>query len=199
MLVSGVQQTDPYIYILVSVLFQIFFPLDRFRVKSSLSGTVGPCWLSVSNIAVVHDHLTLPATPPITEPFFLLTQSLLVCCGNLFSLFKDITPATDYSVILFPASFFFFFSSFFPSDSYDQKNCYHFSQLKSKMAAITSKTKPSFHPLPVFTHFVALLSSNIHGENYVHECPCLPSKSSDWLSTSYLVDNIWHSCPVLSL
>ena len=74
MLVSGVQQTDPYIlyiyvyiYILVSVLFQVIFPLDRFRVKSSLCGTVGPCWLSSSNIAVVHDHLTLPATPPITE------------------------------------------------------------------------------------------------------------------------------------
>ena len=53
-LVSGVQKSDSVIHIHVSVLFQILF---RFRLlhyieQSSLCYTVGPCWLSILNIAV---------------------------------------------------------------------------------------------------------------------------------------------------
>ena len=53
-LVSGVQQSDSIIHIHVSILFQILFP---FRLLhniewSSLCYTVGPCWLSILNIAV---------------------------------------------------------------------------------------------------------------------------------------------------
>ena len=47
-LVSGVQQSDSVIYILVSILFQIIFPFRLLRSieQSSLCYTVGP-WLSI--------------------------------------------------------------------------------------------------------------------------------------------------------
>ena len=92
----------------------------------------------------------------------------------------------------FPLFFSSCFSSSFLSDSYDQKSCSHFSQLKSKGAVITSTTKPSFQPLAVLYPF-GCSPFQQNGENYVHEGPYLPSKSSDWLSISYLIDNIWRS------
>ena len=53
-LVSGVQQSDSVIHIHVSILFQILFPfrLSDNIEQSSLCYTVGPCWLSILNIAV---------------------------------------------------------------------------------------------------------------------------------------------------
>ena len=50
-IVSGVQQSDSVVHIHVSVLFKILFPF-RLSHKSSLCYTVGPCWLSILNIAV---------------------------------------------------------------------------------------------------------------------------------------------------
>ena len=53
-LVSGVQHSDSVIPIHVSILFQILFLcrlLDNVE-QSSLCCTVGPCWLSILNIAV---------------------------------------------------------------------------------------------------------------------------------------------------
>ena len=53
-LVSGVQQSDSVIHIHVSLLFQILFPIRLLQniEQSSLCYTVGPCWLSILNIAV---------------------------------------------------------------------------------------------------------------------------------------------------
>ena len=53
-LVSGVQQSDSVIHIHVSILFQILFPprLLQNIEQCSLCYTVGPCWLSILNIAV---------------------------------------------------------------------------------------------------------------------------------------------------
>ena len=52
-LVSGVQQSDSVIHIHVSILFQILFPfrLSQNIEQSSLCYTVGPCWLSILNMA----------------------------------------------------------------------------------------------------------------------------------------------------
>ena len=54
-LVSGVPQSDSVMHIPVSVLSQILFPfgLLHYIEQSSLCYTVGPCWLSVLNIAVI--------------------------------------------------------------------------------------------------------------------------------------------------
>jgi len=54
MLVSGVKQSDSVIHILVSILFQIILPFRLLQSieQSSLCCTVGPCWLSVLNIAL---------------------------------------------------------------------------------------------------------------------------------------------------
>ena len=51
-LVSGVQQSDSLIHL--SILFQKFFPFGLLQniEQSSLCYIVGPCWLSVLNIAV---------------------------------------------------------------------------------------------------------------------------------------------------
>ena len=51
-LVSGVQQSKSVIY--ESILFQILFPFTLLQSieQSSLCHTVGPCWLSILNIAV---------------------------------------------------------------------------------------------------------------------------------------------------
>ena len=53
-LVSGVQQSDLVIHIHVSILFQILFPFKLLQniEQSSLCYTVGPCWLSILNVAV---------------------------------------------------------------------------------------------------------------------------------------------------
>ena len=53
-IVSGVQQSDSVIHIHVSILFQILFPFKLLHniEQNSPCCTVGPCWLSVLNIAV---------------------------------------------------------------------------------------------------------------------------------------------------
>ena len=53
-LLSGVQQSDSLIHIHVSILFQslFLFRLLQSIEQSSLCYTVGPCWLSILNIAV---------------------------------------------------------------------------------------------------------------------------------------------------
>ena len=55
-LVSGVQHSDSVIHINVSILFQILFPFRLLQniEQSSLCYTVGPCWLSILNIAVLN-------------------------------------------------------------------------------------------------------------------------------------------------
>ena len=55
-LVSGVQQSDSVIHIHVSILSQILFPVRLLQniEQSSLCYTVGPCWLSILNIALPH-------------------------------------------------------------------------------------------------------------------------------------------------
>ena len=53
-LISGVQQSDSVIHIHVAILFQILFPFRLLHntEQSSLCNAVGPCWLSILNIAV---------------------------------------------------------------------------------------------------------------------------------------------------
>ena len=53
-LVSGVQQSDSVSHIHVSILFQILFPFRLLQSIewSSLCYTIGPCWLSILNIAM---------------------------------------------------------------------------------------------------------------------------------------------------
>ena len=53
MFVSGVQQSDSVIHRHVSILFQILLPLRLLQniEQLSLGYAVGPCWLSVLNIA----------------------------------------------------------------------------------------------------------------------------------------------------
>ena len=54
MTVSGIQQSDSVIHIHVSILFQIIFPFRLLHniKQSSLYYAVGPCWLSILNMAV---------------------------------------------------------------------------------------------------------------------------------------------------
>ena len=68
-LISGVRQSDSVIHIYVSILFQILFPFSLLQSieQSSLCYTVGPCWLSIFNIAVYTcqshtPNLSLPAS-----------------------------------------------------------------------------------------------------------------------------------------
>ena len=53
-IVSGVQQSDSVMHIHLSILFPILFPFTLLHniEQSSLCYTVGPCWLSILNIAV---------------------------------------------------------------------------------------------------------------------------------------------------
>ena len=53
-LISGIQQGDSVIHIHVFI-FQILFPFRLLKCieQHSLSYTVGPCWLSILNTAVV--------------------------------------------------------------------------------------------------------------------------------------------------
>ena len=53
-LVSDVEQSDSVIHIAVSILFQILFPFRLLQniEQSFLHYTVGPCWLSILNIAL---------------------------------------------------------------------------------------------------------------------------------------------------
>ena len=52
---SGTQQSDSNIHTRVPILFQILFPFRLLNniEQSSLSYTIGPCWLSFLNTAVV--------------------------------------------------------------------------------------------------------------------------------------------------
>ena len=71
MIVSGVQQSDSVIHIHVSILFQILFPFRLLHniEQSSLCYTVGPCWLSILNIAVCNVSPKLPNYPsPLPFP-----------------------------------------------------------------------------------------------------------------------------------
>ena len=70
-LVSGVQQSDSVIHIHVSILFQILFPFRLLHniEQSSQCYTVGPCWLSILNIAVCTRQSQTPSLslhPPFT-------------------------------------------------------------------------------------------------------------------------------------
>ena len=62
MLISAVQQSDFVIHIHVSILFQILltFRLLHDIDQSSLNYAVGPCWLSILNIAVGAYHSQTP-------------------------------------------------------------------------------------------------------------------------------------------
>ena len=78
-LVSGIQQSDSLIHIHVSVLFQILFPFRLLQCteKSFLCYIVGPCWLSVLNIAVCTcqsqtPNLSLLLTLPSSNQKFVL-------------------------------------------------------------------------------------------------------------------------------
>ena len=53
-IVSGVQQSDSVIHIRISILLKILFPFKLLYniEQTSLCYTVGPCWLSILNIAV---------------------------------------------------------------------------------------------------------------------------------------------------
>ena len=63
-IVSGAQQSGSVIHILVSILFQILFPFKLLHniEQSSLCYTVGPCCLSILNIAVCTCQLRLTCT-----------------------------------------------------------------------------------------------------------------------------------------
>ena len=92
-LVSGVKQSDSVIPIHVFILFQITF---LFRLlenieQGSLCYTVGPCWLSILNVAVcTHQSQTpnssLPAAAPHLSP--LVTISLFAKLVSLFLFYK---------------------------------------------------------------------------------------------------------------
>ena len=60
-LVSNIQLSDSVIHILipVSILFQILFPFRLLQTieQSSLCYTLGPCWLSIFNIAVCTKYI----------------------------------------------------------------------------------------------------------------------------------------------
>ena len=90
-LVSGVQQSDSGLHIHVSILFHILFPYRSLQgiEQSSLCCTVGPCWLSILNIAVCtcqsqtpHLSLSLPTLPPlVTINSFSKSVSLFLFCN----------------------------------------------------------------------------------------------------------------------
>ena len=87
-LVSGVQQSDSVIHIHVSILFQILFPFRLLQniEQNSLCYIVGPCWLSVLNIAVWTcqsqiSKLSLPCLPLlVTISSFSKSVSLFLFC-----------------------------------------------------------------------------------------------------------------------
>ena len=70
LLVSDVKQTDSVIHMHVSILFQINFPFRLLQniKQHSLCYTVGPCWLSILNIAVC---ISQSQTPNLCLPLYL--------------------------------------------------------------------------------------------------------------------------------
>ena len=91
LLVSGVQQSDSIIHVHVSILFQILFPFRLLHniEQSSLCYTVGPCWLSILNIAAYYHNFY--AT-------FRLLQSCFPSYNSLMPLQISCTLAKLYSV-----------------------------------------------------------------------------------------------------
>ena len=95
-LVSGVQQSNSvtYIYIYIYILYQILLPRRLLQniVQSSLCYTVGPCWLSILNIAVgvVSDMYTI-CTPKFICYFlfyyFYMLNGILKLDIQIFSLY----------------------------------------------------------------------------------------------------------------
>ena len=78
-LVSGVQQSDSVIHIYVSILFQILFPFRLlYNIEQSfLCYTVGPCWLSILDIAVCTCRSQTPnlSLPPLSPPVTISVSS----------------------------------------------------------------------------------------------------------------------------
>ena len=71
-LVSGVQQSDPVIHIHVSILFQILLPFRLLQniEQCYLCYTLGPCCLSILNIAVcTYQSQTPSLSLPLPQPF----------------------------------------------------------------------------------------------------------------------------------
>ena len=91
---SGVQQSDSVIHTRASILFQIIFPFSLFQniEQHSLCYTVGPCWLTVLNIACVHvnpnpQSCLSPTHPPGNHKFSSLSLWVCVCFINKFFFF----------------------------------------------------------------------------------------------------------------
>ena len=88
-MVLGAQQRDSAIYTHVSILLQTPLPsrLPHHTEQSSLCYTVGPCWLSILNIAVctcpshvhVHDYPFPPPVPPAAAAAKSLQPCLTLC------------------------------------------------------------------------------------------------------------------------
>ena len=92
---SGVQQSDSVIHTRASILFQIIFPFSLLQniEQHSLCYTVGPCWLTVLNIACVHvnpnpQSCLSPTHPPGNHKFSSLSLWVCVCFLNKFFFFE---------------------------------------------------------------------------------------------------------------
>ena len=91
---SGVQQSDSVIHTRASILFQIIFPFSLLQniEQHSLCYRVGPCWLTVLNIACVHvnpnpQSCLSPTHPPGNHKFSSLSLWVCVCFLNKFFFF----------------------------------------------------------------------------------------------------------------
>ena len=92
---SGIQQSDSVIHTRASILFQIIFPFSLLQniEQHSLCYTVGPCWLTVLNIACVHvnpnpQSCLSPTHPPGNHKFSSLSLWVCVCFLNKFFFFE---------------------------------------------------------------------------------------------------------------
>ena len=87
-LVSGVHQSDSVIHVHVSVFFQIHFSFRLLQniEQSSLCYTVGPCWLSVLNIAACtcQSQTCKDIFPVLKE----LVQSAIWCIVSLLPIIQ---------------------------------------------------------------------------------------------------------------
>ena len=83
MIVSGEQQRDSTIRIYVSILPQTPLPsrMPHNIEQSSLCYIIGPCWLSILNIASVYDHPKLPNYP---FPLSFSPATVSVCISFCF-------------------------------------------------------------------------------------------------------------------
>ena len=108
-LVSGVQQSDSVTHIRVSILFQILFPFRLLQniEQSSLCYTVGPCLLSVLNIAVCTCYTTLYMLSSLIHtpfPHSRLVRNLTINSKFSLTLTPSVRPLLD-----FPRGFILFF------------------------------------------------------------------------------------------